>query len=83
MKFAKNTNIYKKDRVHWLMIFWHFLQMYRWMSTGQLIPHYKKIFLGKRKLPTKMMHMAGIPNVSAFQNGKNQNPPVGPFWENW
>ena len=27
--------------------------------------------------------MAGTPNVSAFQNGKNQNPPIGPFWENW
>ena len=47
-----------------------------------MFAHYKKN-LGKKKLPTKMMHMAGTPNVSAFQNGKNQNPPIGPFWENW
>ena len=45
--------------------------------------HTTKNFLGIKKLPTKMMHMAGTPNVSAFQNGKNQNPPIGPFWENW
>ena len=44
--------------------------------------NYKKKIFGKKKLPTKMMHMARTPNVSAFQNGKNKNPPMGPFWEN-
>ena len=33
-------------------------------------------------MPTKVMHMGEKPNVSAFQNSKNENPPLGPFWEN-
>ena len=45
--------------------------------------HTTKKNFRKKKLPTKMMHMAGTHNVSAYQNGKNQNPPIGPFWENW
>ena len=29
-----------------------------------------------------MMHRVEKPNISGFQNGKNENPPIGPFGEN-
>jgi len=34
-----------------------------------LTAHYKKNIFGKKKLPTRVMHMDRKPNVSAFQNG--------------
>ena len=43
-------------------------------------PRYKKKSLRKKIAHNNAaLHMAGTPNVSAFQNGKNQNPPIGPF----